>query len=89
MNLLKFLGILLLGSIIAIGCGFWLIAQGSAALGHKVIGFATLFLFFVIMPLFIWSRYKNKDLSKFNFHQEKKEDKDDDHWDIQDKNQLN
>lgn len=90
MNFLKFLGILLLLAIIAIAIGFNIIDNGDAAYGHKVIGLSTLFIFFVIMPLFIWTRYKNKDLSKFNFYQSKKDDDDDDeHWDINDKSRLN
>jgi hypothetical protein len=90
MNFLKFLGILLLLAVVAIAIGFNIIDSGDVAYGHKVIGLSTLFIFFVIMPLFIWTRYKNKDLSKFNFYQSKKDDDDyDEHWDINDKSRLN
>lgn len=88
MDFLKFLGLLLIGAIIAIAMGFMKIDDGEAAAGHKMIGLATLFIFFIIMPLFIWTRYKNKDLSKFNFNQENK-DEDDDDWDMNDKTRLN
>ncbi|MGB5982131.1 MAG: hypothetical protein WBG46_08310 [Nonlabens sp.] len=78
MNFLKFLLILLLAAIATITYGFYIIDQGDAAQGHKYIGMSTLFIFFVIMPLFIWTRYRKKDLSKFNFNQNKKEDEEDD-----------
>ncbi|WP_298951937.1 hypothetical protein [uncultured Nonlabens sp.] len=87
MNFLKTLGILLLCAVVAIAVGFLLLHQGNDALGHKMIGLATLFIFLVIMPSFIWTRYKNKDLSKFNFHQNKSEEDED--WDINDKSRLN
>jgi hypothetical protein len=88
MNFLKFLGILLLCALIAIGFGFYSIDQGEVAYGHKIIGLSTLSIFFVVMPLFIWTRYKNKDLSKFNFNQNKKDDEDED-WDLDDKSKWN
>lgn len=88
MNFLKFLGLLLLGALATIALGFYTIDQGDAASGHKMIGLSTLFIFFIIMPLFIWTRYKNKDLSKFNFNQKKDEDDDED-WDVNDKSRWN
>ncbi|QJP34055.1 hypothetical protein F0365_06365 [Nonlabens sp. Ci31] len=88
MNFLKFLGMLLLFAMVAIGAGFYTIDQGDTAYGHKLIGLSTLFIFFVIMPLFIWTRYKDKDLSKFNFNQKKKDDEDED-WDVDDKSRWN
>jgi hypothetical protein len=93
MDFLKFLGMLLLFAMAAIGAGFYTIDQGDPASGHKMIGLSTLFIFFVIMPLFIWARYKNKDLSKFNFNQGKNDDDDDDDddddWGVDDKSRLN
>lgn len=87
MNFLKFLGILLLCALLAIGVGFYFLDHDQVALGHKVIGLSTLFIFFIVMPLFIWARYKNKDLSKFNFNQDKNDEDED--WDIEDKSRLN
>jgi hypothetical protein len=90
MDFLKFLGLLLLGAVVSIGYGFMTIDQGEDALGHKIIGLSTLFIFFVIMPLFIWTRYRNKDLSKFTFNNNKKDDDDDDDdWGMSDKSRLN
>lgn len=88
MDFLKFLGLLLLGALVTIAYGFYTIDQGDAAAGHKAIGLATLFIFFVIMPLFIWIRYRKKDLSKFNFNQDKKTE-DDEEWDVDDKSRWN
>jgi membrane-bound metal-dependent hydrolase YbcI (DUF457 family) len=87
MSFLKFLGILFLSAITGIGVGFYYLDQGDNAFGHRIIGLSTLFIFFVVMPLFIWIRYKNKDLSKFNFNQS--DDDDDDDWDVDDKSRLN
>ncbi len=90
MGFLKFLGMLLLFAMAAIGAGFYTIDQGDLASGHKMIGLSTLFVFIVIMPLFIWNSYKDKDLSKFNFNQGKNDDDDDDEdWDVDDKSRLN
>jgi high-affinity Fe2+/Pb2+ permease len=89
MDFLKFLGILLLGAIVAIGIGFLTINNGNDAEGHKIIGLSTLFIFFIIMPLFIWTRYRKKDLSKFNFNQKKEDDDDDDDWGMNDRSRLN
>jgi hypothetical protein len=88
MNFLKLLGILLLCALLAIGVGFYFLDQGDDAVGHKIIGLSTLFIFLIVMPLFIWTRYKNKDLSKFNFNQKKDEDEDED-WDVDDKSRWN
>ena len=78
MNFLKFLLICLILALLTIGYGFYTIDQGDPAAGHKYIGLSTLFIFFIIMPLFIWTRYRKKDLSKFNFNQRK--DESDDDW---------
>ncbi|MDO9261051.1 MAG: hypothetical protein Q7U08_03835 [Flavobacteriaceae bacterium] len=42
--------------------------------GEKIIGIGVLIFAFVLMPLFIYLRYKDKDLSKFTFNQPKKEE---------------
>ncbi|WP_124978877.1 hypothetical protein [Nonlabens xiamenensis] len=89
MNFLKLLAVLLILALIAIGSGFYLVAHQQVALGHKVIGLSTLFIFLVLMPVFIWYRYKDKDLSKFNLQQDKKDDDQDEDWDIEDKSRWN
>lgn len=36
-------------------------------LGEKIVGVSVLVLCFVLMPLFIYHRYKGKDLSRYQF----------------------
>lgn len=72
MKPLKILAILLILAVIVIGAGFYLVHLGNAvAMGHKLIGLSTLFIFFIIMPAFIWVRYSKKDLSGFNLNKDK------------------
>ncbi len=90
MNATKFIGILLLVTLVIIGTGFYIINEGDPVLGNKLVGFSTLFIFFILMPAFIVVRYKNKDLSKFSFTTKTKEEhdeEDEDDWD--DKSRLN
>ncbi|MGB3592212.1 MAG: hypothetical protein WBA16_11055 [Nonlabens sp.] len=78
MSILRLLGVLLLCSIACIAYGFYKIESDDPVLGHKFIGFATAFVFLIIMPVFIWLRYKDKDLSKFNLNQnQRQEDQED------------
>ena len=42
--------------------------------GEKFIGFGVLIFAFIFMPLFIYLRFKDKDLSKYTFNQQKKEE---------------
>ncbi|WP_157111551.1 hypothetical protein [Nonlabens spongiae] len=82
MNFLKFLLLCLIAALLVIGYGFYEVENGDPASGHKYIGMATLFIFFVIMPLFIWNRYSKKDLSGFTFNNSKMDnDDEDDDWD--------
>ncbi len=47
-----------------LGYGFYLKNSGSFD-GEIIIGIAVLILAFILMPLFIFHRYKNKDLKNF------------------------
>lgn len=76
MKLNKFLAILLVISLLVIGYGYYEIHYGEVATGHKLIGVATLFIFLILMPVFIWHRYKDKDLSRFRLDQDENEEKD-------------
>ncbi len=90
MSATKFIGILLLISLTVIGTGLYLNNNGDPVLGNKLVGFSTLFIFFILMPAFIVVRYRNKDLSKFSFTTKSKEEQDQedlDDWD--DKSRLN
>lgn len=41
--------------------------QTQNVLGEKIVGVSVLVLCFVLMPLFIYQRYKGKDLSRYQF----------------------
>jgi hypothetical protein len=56
-----------------ISTGYFIKAD-SPADGEKIIGIGVLLLAFVLMPLFIYLRYKGRDLSHFTFNQQKKDD---------------
>jgi len=59
-----------------LGYGFYIKSTGDAN-GEIIIGLGVLMIAFVLMPLFIYHRYKNKDLSSFelkDFMQKVKEE---------------
>lgn len=58
-----FILILALGML---GTGFYLKNSGDVN-GEVVIGISVLVIAFILMPLFIYYRYKNKNLSDFKF----------------------
>lgn len=62
-SLLKILLVIVVGFIIF---GYYTnyLNEGE---GEKFIGIGILILTFILMPLFIYQRYKNKDLSQYTF----------------------
>lgn len=63
MNLiLKMLGILIL---IAIGTGFYFRLNDDELLGDKIIGVAVLASAFILMPIFLYVRWKGKKLEDY------------------------
>ena len=63
---MKFVLSTLLVLVLAVlGYGFYLKNTGDMN-GEIVIGIGVLIIAFILMPLFIFHRYKNKDLSNFN-----------------------
>lgn len=64
-----FVLVLTLGMLVT---GFYLKNAGDAN-GDIVIGLGILMVAFVLMPLFIYHRYKNKNLSDFTFEKFKKD----------------
>lgn len=65
--------------ILVIVIGFvsfgYYINYNDAGGGEKFIGIGVLIFAFILMPLFIYHRYKNKDLSRYSFQDHvKKED---------------
>ena len=59
------LSTLLILVLAAITYGYYLKGSGDFN-GEIIIGISVLVIAFIIMPLFIYHRYKNKDLSSFN-----------------------
>jgi len=60
------LKLLLLLTLALIGYGYYLNSTSSGG-GEKFIGFGVLIFAFLLMPLFIYHRYKNKDLRNYSF----------------------
>ena len=55
--------------------GFYIKEQGNP-MGEIVIGIDVLVVAFILMPLFLYHRYKNKDLKDFKFRGFRPEDED-------------
>ena len=68
-----FLTIILIGILGALGYGFYIKDQGDLN-GEIIIGIAVLVLAFIWMPLFIFHRYKDKDLSEFKLRKFRPDD---------------
>ena len=66
-----------LASILVIAIGFvgygYYINTEKLAEGEKFIGIGVLIFAFILMPLFIYHRYKNKDLRNYSFKDFSKE----------------
>lgn len=60
------LRILLLLALGLIGYGYYLNTSGQE-MGEKFIGSGVVIFAFILMPLFIYHRYKNKDLRNYSF----------------------
>ena len=60
------LRIILVICLILIGAGSYLNLETSGS-GERFVGIGALIFAFVLMPLFIFHRYKNKDLSNYSF----------------------
>jgi uncharacterized protein YneF (UPF0154 family) len=71
--LLKILLVLILAGFIV---GYYIKEQGEH-MGEIIIGIDVLVVAFVLMPLFLYHRYKNKDLSDFKFRGFQQPNKDD------------
>lgn len=55
-----------------LGTGFYLKNAGDAN-GEIVIGLGVLLVAFILMPLFIYHRYKNKNMADFTFDKFRKD----------------
>lgn len=63
---------ILILSVGMVSAGFYLKNSGDAA-GEIVIGIGVLIVAFILMPLFIYHRYKNKNLKDFTFDKFRKD----------------
>lgn len=60
------LSLLLVLVLAVLGYGFYIKSNGDPN-GEIVIGVGVLIVAFILMPLFIFQRYKNKNISDFRF----------------------
>ena len=60
------LRLLLVSCLGLIGYGYYLNTDAAGS-GEKFIGIGVLVFAFILMPLFIYYRYKNKDLRNYSF----------------------
>lgn len=63
------LAILFISVLIALGIGFY-IKTDDEALGNLIIGLSMVTGFFILMPLFIYHRWKNKDVKDYMLNKE-------------------
>lgn len=66
-TILKILGILIL---IAIGTGFYYRTFEDVVLGDRIIGIAVLASTFILMPIFLYVRWKGKRLKDYTLTKE-------------------
>ena len=58
------IGILFISVLIALGIGFYLKTDNEAT-GNLIIGLSLMIGFLVLMPLFIYSRWKNRSVKDY------------------------
>lgn len=56
--------------LLAIGTGFYFRMNNDILLGDRIIGIAVLTSAFVLMPMFLWVRWKGKKLSDYTLTKE-------------------
>ncbi|MDT0690888.1 hypothetical protein RM549_13905 [Salegentibacter sp. F188] len=59
------LKILVIAILVAIGVGFYYKSEGNDPLGDAVIGVAVLASAFILMPIFLYVRWKGKKLEDY------------------------
>lgn len=59
-----FLSIILIGAIVATCCGFYIKPENPTT-GNFLIGISMVSIFFVCMPLFVYHRWKNKNVKDY------------------------
>ncbi len=66
-SVIKILAIVIL---IAIGTGFYFRMNDNLILGDRIIGIAVLASAFILMPIFLYVRWKGKNLKDYTFTKE-------------------
>jgi len=66
-TIIKILAILIL---LAVGTGFYFRMNDNMILGDRIIGIAVLASAFVLMPIFLYVRWKDKNLKDYTFTKE-------------------
>lgn len=66
-TILKILGVLIL---LAIGTGFYFRGTDDIILGDRIIGLAVLASSFILLPLFLYHRWKGKKLKDYTLSEE-------------------
>ncbi len=68
------ISILLLINLILFVIGVYLQYATHDLLYEKIMGFGVLWMVFILMPVFLYHRYKNKKLKDFQFKKENKQE---------------
>ncbi len=66
-SIIKILAIIIL---IAVGTGFYYRMNENMILGDRIIGIAVLASAFILMPIFLYVRWKDKNLKDYTFTKE-------------------
>jgi hypothetical protein len=66
-TIIKILAIIIL---IAVGTGFYFRLNDNTLLGDRIIGIAVLASAFILMPIFLYVRWKDKNLKDYTFTKE-------------------
>jgi len=66
-TIIKILAIMIL---IAVGTGFYFRMNDNTILGDRIIGIAVLASAFILMPIFLYVRWKGKNLKDYTFTKE-------------------
>lgn len=60
-----FIILLFFSLAILLGTGFYILQTGDPALGHKCIGLSIVGGFFILMPTFIYHRWKDRKVADY------------------------
>ncbi len=72
----RLLQILFILMLLAFGVGYYFKYSENHVIGERIIGLTVMGGAFIFMPLFIYERYKGKNLSKYTLFKDKNAEKD-------------